>query len=696
MAMKTAEEHEVGISCFISDLPGFRGILKQRYSDFIVNEVDRDGTVVQLSSLDAPQEEPESFQENGTNTSDNVVSYASQIESFKSLAGDSDAVLLEEFINKINAGGEDGVSPIVLSPDSDKSHRKAMHNFFKENFKFLVTDVVDGPDASSKCIRVRLNSAEPNNKGKNSKKRKERGDKPFDSRGSENWPKNVGKFLRFHLYKENKDTHEALGVIGNMLSVQPKSFGFAGTKDKRAVTTQRVTVYKQRASRLASLNKRLFGIKLGDFCYVKEGLCLGQLLGNRFTITLRGIVADSEDIIKASADALGRHGFINYFGLQRFGSGSLPTHLIGAALLQGEWKLAVDMILDPRDGDILFIIQKSAIAKARKYYKESSDVVGTLKQLPRYLVAERAVLQTLKTSPGNYLQALKSIPRTLRMLYVHSYQSYLWNHAASKRVQKYGTENVVLGDLVYCKENSTGKVTESVGSEYAEDCSGRYDSNNEDEISGEIHEEIDSVKVVDVEDLNSGYYTIDDVILPMPGSRIKYPTNHIANVYEDLAKKDGISLTESVHNVEDFSITSITGCYRRVFQKPINFEWELLTYSDSNKQLVETDLDKVNKSKPMGTVKQMGAANGKNEEAFDCIRELESSNDVVKVENYSEIAGEEIKLPHDESLSGSSSQDSQIALKLSFTLPASCYATMAIRELLKTSTSVAYHKTLNQ
>jgi len=34
----------------------------------------------------------------------------------------------------------------------------------------------------------------------------------------------------------------------------------------------------------------------------------------------------------------------------------LPTHLIGAALLRGEWKLAVDMILDPREGDILFIV----------------------------------------------------------------------------------------------------------------------------------------------------------------------------------------------------------------------------------------------------------------------------------------------------------------------------------------------------
>ncbi|CAJ1961042.1 unnamed protein product [Sphenostylis stenocarpa] len=622
--------------------------------DLTSSPVDRDGTVVQLSMLDAPEEKPETVQENGTNTADTVVSYASRIESFKSLAGESDAVLLEEFINKINAGGEDSVSSIVLSPDSDKSHRKEMHNFFKENFKFLVTDVVDGPDASSKCIRVRLNSAEANSKGKNSKKRKERGDKPFDSRGSENWPENIGKFVRFHIYKENKDTHEALGVIGNMLGIQPKSFGFAGTKDKRAVTTQRVTVYKQRASRLASLNKRLF---------------------------------DSEDIIKASADALGRLGFINYFGLQRFGSGSLPTHLIGSALLRGEWKLAVDMILDPRDGDILFI--RHAIANARKYYKESNDVVGTLKQLPRYLVAERAVLQSLKMSPGNYLQALKSIPRTLRMFY----QSYLWNHAASKRVQKYGTEQVVLGDLVNCKDNSTTKVTEFVGPEYAEDCSGGYDSNNEDEISRDIHEDINNcVKVVGAEDLNSGCYTIDDVILPMPGSRVKYPTNHIANVYEDLAKKDGISLTESVHNVEEFSITSITGCYRRVFQKPINFEWELLTYSDSDEQLVETDLDKIKKSTSTNTIKPIDVGNGKIEDAFDRIRELESSDDVPKVE----IAGEQVKLPHEQSLGDSSSQDSHIALKLSFTLPASCYATMAIRELLKTSTSVAYHKTLNQ
>lgn len=74
------------------------------------------------------------MQENGTKSnpaeSDTaIISYASQIESFKSLAGDSDAARLEEFINQINAGGEDSPSPIILSPDSDKSHRTVSMGF---------------------------------------------------------------------------------------------------------------------------------------------------------------------------------------------------------------------------------------------------------------------------------------------------------------------------------------------------------------------------------------------------------------------------------------------------------------------------------------------------------------------------------------------------------------------------------------
>ncbi|KAK4852575.1 hypothetical protein QYF36_025154 [Acer negundo] len=708
--MTSVDESDVGISCFISNLPGFRGVLKQRYSDFIVNEVDTDGNVVRLTCLDAPPEDVAVVELTETKVSDQTnTSYDVEIESFRSLAGDSDAERLEALIGQITSGNsEDSISPIVLSANSDKSHRTAIHNFFKENLKFLVTDTVDGPDASSKCIRVRLNSGGKNSGGRNSKKRKDRGDKPFDSRGSENWSENVGKFLRFHLYKENKDTQEALGLIAKMLGIQPRSFGFAGTKDKRAVSTQRVTVFKQHASRLAALNKRLFGIQVGDFCYVKEGLMLGQLQGNRFTVTLRGVVADSEDVIKAAANSLGRHGFINYFGLQRFGSGSVPTHLMGATLLRGEWKTAVSMILDPREGDILllfllhgesFICLLSQVV--REYYKETEDIDGTLRKLPRYLVAERSILQCLKKCPGNYLQALKAIPRTLRMMYVHSFQSYLWNHAASVRVQKYGIEQVVVGDLVYCKGDDTEKVMVGVNSECEDDdCNETDDCSTLDEVlRTDLPEEKHKlVKTVTAEDINAGNYTIDDVILPMPGSRVIYPMNDVANVYHDLAKKDAINLTESVHNIKEFSITSMTGSYRRVFQKPMDFEWELLRYTDGNKPLAETDLDIIAKARPVDVVKEPKSTNGNEEkDLVDCTKQSESDKNDIEhtTDNNQADCGREVGVPQVESLHGSNSQESQLALKLGLTLPSSCYATMAIRELLKTSTSVAFHKTLN-
>ncbi|KAK8329031.1 hypothetical protein V6Z12_A11G291900 [Gossypium hirsutum] len=701
LTMTTITESDVGILCFISNLPGFHGILKQRYSDFIVNEVDTEGNVVHLTSLDAPPEEVE------TKISDQLnKNYASEIEKFRSLACEIDVDRLEAFINQITSGSEEDISPIVLSPDSDKSHRTAMHNFFKENLRFLVTDTVDGPDSSSKCIRVRLNSGNKN-KGRNLNKRK-RGDRPYDSRGSSHWPAHLGNFLRFHLFKENKDTQEALGLIGKMLGIQPRSFGFAGTKDKRSVSTQRVTVFKQYASRLAALNDRLIGIKVGDFCYVKDDLLLGQLLGNRFTIVLRGVVADSEDTIQASAESLGRHGFINYFGLQRFGSGSVPTHHIGATLLRGEWKAAASTILDPREGE------RNIISKAREYYKQTGDIDGTLKQLPRHLVAERAMLkrilplfsiliqlQCLKKSPGNYLQALKAIPRTLRMMYVHSYQSYLWNHAASVRVKKYGSREVVLGDLVYSKGDDAEK-TEVLPPEHEDNSlEDAYDCGQLDEISGKDLplEKNNLVKVITASDISTGNYTIEDVVLPMPGSRIIYPMNEVADVYHDMAKKDGISLTESVHNIKEFSITCMTGSYRRVFQKPIDFQWDLLSYTDGNLALSETDIDKIAKTKPVNPVKEENPTNGtEGEESSNHLEQLESFEDEKKFstdDNEVEVS-REAEPPQVHSPPDLNSQEPQKALKLAFTLPASCYATMAIRELLKTSTSVAFHKTLNQ
>ncbi|KAH7661468.1 Pseudouridine synthase TruD protein [Dioscorea alata] len=696
---KSLDEADVGILCYVSSLPGFRGVLKQRYSDFIVNEVDLDGKIIHLTSFDLPPEfSEEKAPEKNPHSSDK--DYSGEIEAFRSLSGEVDAESLRDFLEKIVDSEASDVASIILSPDSDKSHRAEVHNFFKRNFKFLVTDTVE--EADTKCVRVRFCSGDGGAKNKRGKKRKEPGgsgpknERPFDSRGSDNWPEHLGKFLRFHLFKENKDTQEALGVIGKMLGVQQRSFGFAGTKDKRSISTQRVTIFKQHAKRLAALNSRLIGIKVGDFCYVKEGLVLGQLMGNRFTITLRGVVAESQDIVKAAADGLSRNGFINYYGLQRFGSGSVPTHMIGAALLKGEWKHAVDLILNPREGERAFV------RDARESYKENGDIDMALRQFPRHLVAEKAVvsplslslsqkavLQCLKKCPGNYLQALKAIPRTLRMMYVHSYQSYLWNHAASERVQRHGIAQVVLGDLVYCKDDTSKKLAD-IDNANSEDF---FDFDNDD-IQIEMpettlsNEQFHLVKVVDSEDLLAGRFNFDDVVLPLPGSKVLYPENDIADVFHEIAKKDGISLTESVHGAKEFSITGMTGDYRRVFQRPVDLVWELLTYTDDNIPLAETDLDVLSKTKP-DTAMMNGIISGnssylaKKENAEISLDENYAAEDRNKLST-------EIDLP-----CNSDTPSAKTALKLEFTLPSSCYATMAMRELLKASTSVAHQKTIN-
>ncbi|KAG0545958.1 hypothetical protein BDA96_02G406400 [Sorghum bicolor] len=647
-------EPDVGISRFAASIPGFNGALKQRYSDFIVHEVARDGALVRLTSFDLPDGE-----ESGDNVEDGECDATADpsraLASFRLLCGEVDYDALRGFLERVSEGGDGDLSPIILSADADKAHRSEVHEFIKRNFKFLNTDTVEHSDGIQKCIRVRLGSGPRGGRARNRRGMNSSGwrdDKPFDSRGSTSWPYHLGKFLRFNLYKENKDTQEALGVIGKMLGVQPRSFGFAGTKDKRAVTTQQVTLFKVHASRLAALNSKLAGIRVGDFSYVKEGLTLGQLRGNRFAITLRNVIAESDDVINAAVNGLSKNGFINYYGLQRFGSGSVPTHFVGAALLRGEWRHAVSLILG-----------------TRVHYKWHGDVDAALRGMPRHLTVERAILQRLKKYPGNYLQALMAIPKTLRLMYVHSYQSYLWNHAASMRVEKYGS--------------SLGEATTT--DTFDDDDS--HVNSSEMEMSCETlpEEKIQSVKIVDSEDLLKAVYSFEDVVLPLPGSETLFPGNEVARIYHEIAKKDGISLIESAHGIKDFSITSMKGGYRRILQRPIDFEWDLMTYTDDNTPLVPTDLDVLSEIQSSET----------NELLSDGTCSCPSSDSQLQVSVVTSGPTIEASSAETKSIGILDLSPEKLAVKLEFTLPASSYATMAIRELTKTSTSVACQKTLN-
>jgi tRNA pseudouridine13 synthase len=72
------------------------------------------------------------------------------------------------------------------------------------------------------------------------------------------------------------------------------------------------------------------GISVGNFAPSATPLRLGDLSGNLFTVVLRALDTRSRQNATAAVTALRGSGFINYFGLQRFGTGSAATHTIGA------------------------------------------------------------------------------------------------------------------------------------------------------------------------------------------------------------------------------------------------------------------------------------------------------------------------------------------------------------------------------
>ena len=665
-----AEEASVGIECNANSAEGFRAILKERYTDFVVNEIDQDGEVVHLTTLDASIDDeideieqqkrqkfaspaveraegdepeqtnvsggptvtpnemsaPEIFSAEGNALLNEKIEAA--VTEFTKLAGVGEAARLKTFLEQPGVlspapEGSQAPSALVLGSSNDKAYRTSLHVFFNTHFQ-LTTDSVE-PAAGGKGSVTKIYSKKPHlcirvhpkhTKGKKggSDKKRGRGDGGNDNwKGHKRWPMDLPQYLEFTLCKENKETQDAMGVISRILHTKPRDFGFAGTKDRRGVTSQRMTLHKVRASRLAKL--KLFQMKVGNFKYVDRELGLGDLKGNLFTLTLRGIEGGTEETVTRAVNELKLSGVINYFGLQRFGTHAIGTHEIGAALLRGAWAEVHDLILRPRDGD------NEDAAAARAIYAETGDAAAALKRMPRFCTAERGLLEALgRCGKNDLVNPLSGIPRTTRKMYVHAYQSYMWNKAASERVRRHGLSRPVAGDLI---------VDESMLQYAGED-------------DGDI---FSRVREVTAKEAASGAFKITDVVLPLPGNRVIY-SESLKSLYEEICKKDGVQLTGFAHTVKEYSFGFLPGAYRKLVIKPDKIEYSFARYSDPNADLTATDLMRV-----------------------------EAGDDSVQA-------------------SGEDKDGKFLALRLSFALPTSSYATMVIRELMKSTSSQAAHRAM--
>ncbi|KAL4826469.1 hypothetical protein H8958_004006 [Nasalis larvatus] len=501
-------EADVGITKFVSSHQGFSGILKERYSDFVVHEIGKDGRISHLNDLSIPVDEEDPSEDIFTVLTAEEKQRLEELQLFK---------------NK-----ETSVAIEVIEDTKEK--RTVIHQAIKSLFPGLETKT---EDREGKKYIVAYHAA---------------GKKALANPRKHSWPKSRGSYCHFVLYKENKDTMDAINVLSRYLRVKPNIFSYMGTKDKRAITVQEIAVLKITAQRLAHLNKCLMNFKLGNFSYQKNPLKLGELQGNHFTVVLRNITG-TDDQVQQAMNSLKEIGFINYYGMQRFGTTAVPTYQVGRAILQNSWTEVMDLILKPRSG-----AEKGYLVKCREEWAKTKDPAAALRKLPVKRCVEGQLLRGLsKYGMKNIVSAFGIIPRNNRLMYIHSYQSYVWNNMVSKRIEDYGLKPVS-GDLV---------------------------------LKGA------TASYIEEDDVNN--YSIHDVVMPLPGFDVIYPKHKIQEAYREMLTADNLDIDNMRHKIRDYSLS---GAYRKIIIRPQNVSWEVVAYDDPKIPLFNTDVDNLEGKPP--------------------------------------------------------------------------------------------------
>ena len=264
-----------------------------------------------------------------------------------------------------------------------------------------------------------------------------------------------GPYLICLLTKKNWELQHAVKEIAKRLGISHRRIGWAGTKDRNAVTTQYISLYNITAQDIAGV--RLKDITLEPMKQANQQLSLGDLQGNRFDIYIRKCqVAHLEDKIK-SVNTTISDGVPNYFGIQRFGAIRPVTHKVGEWILRGDYEKSVLTYIGEE-----FPLETGLVKEARRSYLETRDAATALRDLPVQMAYERAMLHHLSSNPGDYGGALHELPPKLLSMFVSAYQSYVFNKSLSQRFADGHTlTEPVTGDRLVFLNGRTDEVTDA-------------------------------------------------------------------------------------------------------------------------------------------------------------------------------------------------------------------------------------------
>lgn len=130
-------------------------------------------------------------------------------------------------------------------------------------------------------------------------------------------PSGDGEHVYVRFEKRNWSTLDAIKAMARALGVDGRECGWAGLKDKHAVTVQWASFHRADVEKARSL--AIDGITVLEVSRHRNKLKTGHLRGNRFDIRVRDCVPGALAIAQRIAARIGLDGVPNYYGTQRFG-----------------------------------------------------------------------------------------------------------------------------------------------------------------------------------------------------------------------------------------------------------------------------------------------------------------------------------------------------------------------------------------
>ena len=265
-------------------------------------------------------------------------------------------------------------------------------------------------------------------------------------------PTGEGPNVWIWIEKVGRTTLDVVLDIARDLHIDRKRTGFAGMKDKKALTRQWICIANMDSEEQFRQVENL-DIYKTDFLEITRGrkkLRMGQLKGNKFRILIRDLddIEKSADVANEVLKELEITGVPNYYGWQRFGKPRTNTHLVGEALIHNDLKEAVRRYVgNPSQSE------SEENQMARQAY-DDGDLEKSLELMGKGMRYEKMMVrQLIKDSKKGELtdkadmNALHALPKPLQRMFVHAYQSYLFNDVVSRRVDM-GINKYVEGDII--------------------------------------------------------------------------------------------------------------------------------------------------------------------------------------------------------------------------------------------------------